>query len=246
MTKEAHTLSIVRSALDEWFWHGKDVYHEWRARLIGMMVKADLGVYLEQSPLPTWADLKERYDHNSQQFLEHNKFPSFLQELGADTDEEFDEQGAIEFPNCCLCKRGVDHTHHECGNILTRFEYFCTRCNSPARCNYCDRVSSPLRYTANVERIFACEKCFQELLLSQQSLDEPLLDEHGFYQIDISGITPWMQFKFVLLIWFCFLTVVCMLAFFSYWMYVVIIHCVVQWKLLQPQYRSRRILDSST
>jgi hypothetical protein len=69
-TAEQHMLAVVRSAMDEYFWYGKTIFEDRRAKFHQIMESQGLYEYAEYfNPLPTWLELAERYRLASEPFL---------------------------------------------------------------------------------------------------------------------------------------------------------------------------------
>lgn len=58
---ELHMASVMASALNEWFWHGKDKFEKERAWLWDLAQRKNLTMELEFKGFPTWFQLKERF-----------------------------------------------------------------------------------------------------------------------------------------------------------------------------------------
>nr|UNY42024.1 MAG: polyprotein 1 [Picornavirales sp.] len=68
-TAEQHMLSAVRSAMDEYFWYGQAVFEDRRKVFHKILLDNGLYEFAEnQSPLPTWVELLERYNAASEPF----------------------------------------------------------------------------------------------------------------------------------------------------------------------------------
>nr|WPR18312.1 MAG: RNA-dependent RNA polymerase [Crogonang virus 61] len=68
-TAEQHMLSAVRSAMDEYFWYGQTIFEDRRKVFHSVLLDNGLYEFAEnQSPLPTWRELLERYKMASEPF----------------------------------------------------------------------------------------------------------------------------------------------------------------------------------
>jgi len=68
-TAEQHMLSAVRSAMDEYFWYGQTIFEDRRKVFHSVLLDNGLYEFAEnQSPLPTWRELLERYKVASEPF----------------------------------------------------------------------------------------------------------------------------------------------------------------------------------
>jgi len=59
--KEVQAVSVIESAIGEYFWYGRTIFNEKRDMLIDVASKANLNAYLSSSTFPTWDILAERY-----------------------------------------------------------------------------------------------------------------------------------------------------------------------------------------
>lgn len=75
--------SVICSANDEWFWHGRETFDEWHTRLHGYIDTLDLFDYMP-CKLATWSDLCKRYESNS------------LAYYGNDDVEKYERQSLTE------------------------------------------------------------------------------------------------------------------------------------------------------
>ncbi len=67
---EAQAIATVESALNEWFFFGREVFESRRSALIDIVRKCDLEDYVEKSTFPTWDALKVRFYDNSKDFID--------------------------------------------------------------------------------------------------------------------------------------------------------------------------------
>jgi len=58
---ELHMASVMSSALNEWFWHGKTKFEQERSWLWDLAQRKNLTMELEFKGFPTWFQLKERF-----------------------------------------------------------------------------------------------------------------------------------------------------------------------------------------
>lgn len=58
---ELHMASVMTSALNEWFWHGRSKFEKERKWVWDLAVKHNLTLELEHKGFPTWDELKERF-----------------------------------------------------------------------------------------------------------------------------------------------------------------------------------------
>lgn len=58
---ELHMASVMVSAVNEWFWHGRDKFEAERSWLWQLAVEQNLTMELEFKGFPTWLQLKERF-----------------------------------------------------------------------------------------------------------------------------------------------------------------------------------------
>lgn len=67
ITKEHHALAVLASALQEYFWYGRDVYEERLEYFQGLATCLDLWQYISDTvnPFLTWEELRNRYDEAS-------------------------------------------------------------------------------------------------------------------------------------------------------------------------------------
>jgi hypothetical protein len=65
ITEEAHAIAVISTALREYFFYGKDVFHEKRAMFKHVVNEANIGMYVTESTFPTWEELKGKFWKNS-------------------------------------------------------------------------------------------------------------------------------------------------------------------------------------
>lgn len=73
ITPEVHAVEIVHSAVQEYFWYGREVFEQKREFLLHLMEESGCLPYLTRS-LPTWPSLVARYKRNSRGFLSEVEF----------------------------------------------------------------------------------------------------------------------------------------------------------------------------
>jgi len=62
---EVHMASVISSALNEWFWYGKERFERERAWLWNLAVKADIHHEVKAKSFPTWTELCLRFEKSS-------------------------------------------------------------------------------------------------------------------------------------------------------------------------------------
>lgn len=62
---EAQCIGQIRSALDEYFLYGKEVYEKKRKLLFGAALECGLRPYFDHSCFPTWEAQLQRFEDNS-------------------------------------------------------------------------------------------------------------------------------------------------------------------------------------
>jgi hypothetical protein len=67
---QKQTVDIVRSAVAEWFFHGREKFEEQSMYLRRLLDRADLSCYIDDGVFPTWEELKERFTEASQAYLD--------------------------------------------------------------------------------------------------------------------------------------------------------------------------------
>ena len=65
ISPELHMASVMVSAVNEWFWYGKERFEAERAWIMDLAERNDLMLELEHLKCPTWDQLVERYWHAS-------------------------------------------------------------------------------------------------------------------------------------------------------------------------------------
>ncbi len=74
--KEQHMLEVVRSALDEYFWYGRDVFESRRLKFFNICRDNDLLRFIDAfEPFPQWDTLRNRYEEASRRFRGDNYGP---------------------------------------------------------------------------------------------------------------------------------------------------------------------------
>jgi hypothetical protein len=76
---QKQTVDIVRSAVAEWFFHGRSEFEEQSKYLHTLLEKADLLCYIDDGVFPKWDELKERFIEASKAYLESE--PETTQEI---------------------------------------------------------------------------------------------------------------------------------------------------------------------
>jgi hypothetical protein len=61
ISPELHMASVIVSAVNEWFWYGKERFERERAWLMDLATRNDLLVELEHLKCPNWNELVDRY-----------------------------------------------------------------------------------------------------------------------------------------------------------------------------------------
>nr|QKQ15133.1 hypothetical protein [Trichosanthes kirilowii marnavirus] len=73
---EQHMLQVVRSALDEYFWYGREVFESRRLKFFNICRDNDLLRFIDSfDPFPHWDELVNRYDAASIRFGRDNNRP---------------------------------------------------------------------------------------------------------------------------------------------------------------------------
>lgn len=67
---EKQATDILSAACREYFFYGKEVFHEKRQMLMEIADECALGAYVEESTFPTWIELKDNFWRNSQHVLQ--------------------------------------------------------------------------------------------------------------------------------------------------------------------------------
>jgi len=65
ITPEQHAIAVIETAGREYFWYGKEVFHEKRQMFLDIVRTCNLEAYVEDSTFPTWESLKEDFYENS-------------------------------------------------------------------------------------------------------------------------------------------------------------------------------------
>lgn len=79
VSEESRICSVMTSANDEFFWHGRETFEEWHARLQGYIDELQLQDYMD-SDLPTWDDLIARYKQNTNHYINNPDIEKYVKQ----------------------------------------------------------------------------------------------------------------------------------------------------------------------
>ena len=134
ISRQEHAENIIRSAHEEFFWHGREVFKEWTANFEWMISQHELQKYFEVSLL-TWDEMCDRYHERSKSFTISTTLQS-----GTET--------MVRMRRCVRC--GFT-------KMTTPFDY-CVRCHSYDHCMICFGVSRRMRHHENPSLDY-CDDC---------------------------------------------------------------------------------------
>jgi hypothetical protein len=69
ITPEEQSVMTIRSALGEWFFHGKTEFEARRQDMIQVVKECELEPFMQTGSLPTWHELRDAFEQNSQWYL---------------------------------------------------------------------------------------------------------------------------------------------------------------------------------
>jgi len=59
---QQQAVSIATSAVNEYFFYGREIFEKKRAMMLDVIKEADMEYYYSFSPFPTWDELVERFE----------------------------------------------------------------------------------------------------------------------------------------------------------------------------------------
>jgi len=65
MSPQAHSIEVMQTAVREYFWYGRQVFHEKLAMFGRIVAECNLQPYMSQAEFPTWDDLVHQFWENS-------------------------------------------------------------------------------------------------------------------------------------------------------------------------------------
>lgn len=146
LSKEEQVVAVIRSAMQELFYHGKDVFEEWDTKLRRIVTDLELDLYFENSDRPSWYTLYERF---------------------VDSAEHLEQQGCVE---SCLCG------HDDCEIIASpdelrlcrncsrcRFDDYdlnCIFCGWNDTCELCAQPSTVFIGNDDGQYSYLCDHCW--------------------------------------------------------------------------------------
>jgi len=167
LTPEAQAIAVARSALDEAFFHGKEVFEFWYRQIHEMIDEQDLSVYLESTPLPTWELLCERWRRNSEAYLRdlfydnptedekrHRVFGGVIRVMASLPLQGSEEEEILIRP-CLHCGR----------NRFDDYDMDCPHCLQNDVCERCGALSSTIKRRIMPGYMYmsqVCDSCFVE------------------------------------------------------------------------------------
>jgi len=68
MTPEKQIISVIGSAIREYFWYGKQIFHEKSEFFKQVIDENELNIYLEDWVFPTWEELRDNFEQAGRVF----------------------------------------------------------------------------------------------------------------------------------------------------------------------------------
>ena len=79
-SREIHMASVMVSAVNEWFWYGKEKFETERAWIVRLAEENDLTLELSHKKLPTWDELVDRFYKASEGIVPNRLAPGCVLE----------------------------------------------------------------------------------------------------------------------------------------------------------------------
>jgi hypothetical protein len=181
ITQEEQVVSIMQSAIREWFFYGRTIFKERRAMLLEVIYENNLDFYMHENTFPTWEQLYLEFWRASEHvnIKRHVSRPALqcnwntpINFYEDETPEEFAPELVEDIEVCLRCENSDcefrsnvcdDYFHlcETCGYCVEDGEY--CECGAPASCDGCGGQPASVLLIFQLFGISLCLECLAEL-----------------------------------------------------------------------------------